>query len=103
MTDLKALSTLIGGYLNQDWPEEYSDPWAAVERFVQWEPDYAPHLRADIAWLMTRCASDQDLENVMDKWALGYAATNDGWDSYGAWLLAVADRVDELLHKSPAA
>lgn len=103
MKDLKALSTLIGGYVNQDWPEEYDDPWAAVERFVQWEPDYAPHLRADIAWLTAQYPSDQDVETVLDRMALGYAATNDGWSSYREWLLAVADRVDELLHTSPAA
>jgi len=103
VTTLAALDALIGGYLNQDWPEEYRDPWAAVERFVEWEPDFAPHLRADVVWLTARCESDQDLVYVLDRMALGYAATNDGWKSYGEWLLAVADRVDELLHTSPAA
>jgi len=34
---------------------------------------------------------------------LNYLPTADGWKSYGEWLLAVADRVDELLHTTPTA
>ena len=103
MTDLKALGTLIGGYLNEDWPDEYGDPWLAVDRFVLWEPDYAPLVRADVEQLVAACGSDDEIEKIMDRFGLGYAATTDGWSSYRAWLLAVADRVEEILRKSPAA
>jgi hypothetical protein len=103
MRELDALGTLIGGYLNEDWYIDYGDPWAAVERFVLWEPDYAPSVRADVDKLMAQCGTDAEVERVMDKFGLGYAATTAGWASYGTWLIAVADRVDELLHKSPAA
>jgi hypothetical protein len=103
MRKLNALGTLIGGYLNEEWYLEYGDPWVAIERFVLWEPDYAPFIRADIEALTSQCVTDQDLETELDRFGLGYAATTAGWKSYGAWLLAVADRVDELLHKSPAA
>lgn len=103
MTDFKALGTLIGGYLNEDWPEEFSDPWAAVERFVLWEPEYAPWVSSDIRALTSQIQSDQEVSRQLAKFGLGYAATNDGWKSYSQWLLAVADRVDELLHTSPAA
>jgi hypothetical protein len=103
MRELNALGTLIGGYLNEDWPEEYGDPWVAIERFVLWEPGFAPAVRSDVDRVIAECTSDQEVEKVLDKFGLGYAATTAGWDSYGAWLLAVADRVDELLHTSPAA
>jgi hypothetical protein len=103
MNDLEPLDTLIGGYLNQDWPEEYGDPWLAVEAFVRYEPEYASLLRADVESLIAQCHSDRELERRLDKFALGYAATNGGWSSYSTWLQAVADRVDELLRTSPAA
>lgn len=94
---------LLGAYLNEDWYIDYGDPWKAVEAFVREEPDFAPSLRADIALAVAEAASDQELENRLDKFGLGYAATTAGWDSYGAWLLAVADRVDGLLHSPPTA
>lgn len=103
MRELNSLGTLVGGYLNEDWHIEYGDPWVAIERFVLWEPECAPFIRADIDMLLKRCSSDQEIEKVLDTFGLGYAATTAGWESYSAWLLAVADRVDQLLHTSPAA
>jgi CdiI immunity protein len=103
MNDMEALHQLLGGYLYEDWYLDYGDPWVAVEAFARDEPDYAPFLRADIDLAVAEAASDQELEKRLDKFGLGYAATTAGWESYGAWLLAVADRVDQLLHTSPAA
>jgi hypothetical protein len=103
MRELNALGTLIGGYLHEDWYLEYGDPWVAIERFVLWEPDYAPFVRADVDKLVARCRTDEEVVQVMDEFGLGYDATSAGWASYGTWLLAVADRVDQLLHTSPAA
>lgn len=103
MSDLEALDTLIGGYLNEDWYLEYGDPWLAIERFVLWEPDYAPSVRADVVTVLDQCRSDAELEIIMDKLGLGYAVTTAGWESYRAWLLAVADRVDAILRKSSVA
>jgi hypothetical protein len=34
---------------------------------------------------------------------LDYLPTGDGWASHRTWLLAVADRVEEILRCSPAA
>lgn len=103
MSDLEALHQLLGAYLYEDWYIDYGDPWLAVEAFVQEEPDYAPSLRADIDRAVAEAASDQELERRLDRLGLGYAATNAGWSSYRTWLLAVADRVEQLLHTSPAA
>jgi hypothetical protein len=103
MREFDSLGTLIGGYLNEDWYMEYGDPWSAIERFVLWEPDYAPLIRSEVNAVISQSASDHDVEKVLDGFGLGYAATSAGWDTYGNWLLAVADRVEELLHKEPAA
>jgi hypothetical protein len=103
MTDLKALHHLIAAYLNEDWYYEYGEPWTAVEAFVRDEPDYAPVVGGDIRRLIAESASDSEVERCLDTFGLGYAATTAGWQDYGEWLLAVANRVDELLHTSPAA
>jgi hypothetical protein len=103
MNGTTALHQLVGGYLNEDWHIDYGDPWVAVQSFVQDEPDYAPNLRADIELAVAQAGTDQEMEKLLDRLGLGYAATSAGWESYRAWLLAVADRVDQLLHTSPAA
>jgi CdiI immunity protein len=103
MRDLKALRQLIGAYIYEDWYIDYGDPWVAVEAFTRDEPEYAPRVNADIRRAVAQSKSDSDLEDLLDKFGLGYDAVSAGWPSYRAWLLAVSDRVDELLHKSPAA
>ena len=102
MSDLKALSTLVGGYLNEEWPEDYGDPGAAIEAFVRHEPDCAPSLRSDIEELVAEQISDQEVEKQLGKFGLGYRPSVDGSIRYRTWLLAVADRVEEILRKSPA-
>lgn len=103
MREFDGLGALIGGYLNEDWYLEYGDPWVAIERFVLWEPDYAPRVRTDVDKLIAQDRSDEEVEQMMDKFGLGYDAVGAGWSSYRTWLLAVADRVDQILHTSPAA
>ena len=103
MREFNALGALIGGYLNEDWYLEYGDPWIAIERFVLWEPGYARGVRADVDKLTAQCGADEEIEQIMDSFGLGYDAVGAGWSSYRTWLLAVADRVDQILHTSPAA
>lgn len=103
MNELEALATLIGGYLNEDWPEEYGDPWTAVGAFVRNEPDYAPFVRSDIEQLVRQPITDQEVEDGLAMFGLGYRPSVDGSVTYRAWLMNVADRVDALLRKSPAA
>jgi CdiI immunity protein len=103
MSDLEALHHLLGAYLNEDWYLDYGDPWLAVEAFTRDEPEHAPAVNADIRRAVIESTSDGALEQRLDRFGLGYAATEDGWSSYRAWLLAVADRVEQLLHTSPAA
>jgi hypothetical protein len=103
MSDLEALHHLVGAYLNEDWYLEYGDPWVAVEAFTRDEPEYAPGVSVDIHRAVAESSSDEELENRLDNFGLSFDAAGAGWPSYGAWLLAVADRVDELLRTFPAA
>lgn len=103
MTEFEALDTLLGGYLHEDWADDYADPWQAVDEFTHSQPEYAPAVRADVDEVLRRCRSESELTLQLRKLGLAYYPASDGWASKRAWLLAVADRVDETLRKSPAA
>ena len=97
------MKTLLGGYLHEDFADFHGNAWGAVDAFVQNQPEYAPQLRRQITELISASPSEADLERALVVLGLNYLPTADGWDSHRTWLLAVADRVDQLLHTSPAA
>jgi hypothetical protein len=103
MNSWDALKTLLGGYLHEDFADLHGDAWGAVDTFARDEPDYAPQLRRQVTELISACPSESRLERALVDLGLNYLPTADGWDSHRTWLLAVADRVDEILHSSPAA
>lgn len=103
MKSWDALETLLAGYLNEDFADFYGNAWGAVDTFARNQPDYAPELRREITDVLSAYPSEADLERALDKLGLGYLISYDGWSSHRTWLLAVADRVEEILHKSPAA
>jgi hypothetical protein len=103
MNEFAALETLLGGYLHEDWADDYADAWQAVDDFTHAQPDHAPALRADVQEVLARCESESELELQLHRLGLAYRPAWDGWASQRAWLLAVADRVEEILRKSPAA
>lgn len=91
------MDCLLGGYLHEDWQETYHDAWLAVEGFVHFEDDYAPLVRNEITEVLDQFQSEADLHRRLLRLGLGYHPPADGWTSYRDWLLAVADRVDEIL------
>lgn len=93
----KALDRLIGTYLYQSFTDEYRDAWAAVEDFALSEFAYASLLRCDVNKVLARYSAELELDQYLDHLGLGYHPPADGWTSYRDWLLAVADRVDEIL------
>ena len=99
-----ALKHLLGAYLHADWRMDYPDSLAAVTDFARSEADSAPNLREEITTLLAEVPNEAELREYLltelDTW---YLPDADGWSSNRAWLLAVADRVDEVLRKSPAA
>jgi hypothetical protein len=103
MKQLAALELLLGAYLHEDWADDYPDLWHAVDDFTDGEPQAARHLRADVEQVLSQCQSEQELQHALRQHGIVYYPPGDGWDSYRTWLLAVAARVEQNLHKSPAA
>jgi hypothetical protein len=103
MKSQDALETLLGGYLHEDFAHLHGTAWGAVDTFAHEELDCAPHLHREISDLIGTYRSESELEAALVDLGLNYLPTADGWDSHRAWLLAVADRVDEVLRTSPAA
>ena len=98
-----ALEQLFGGYLHEDWADDYADFAQAVDAFVEHQPDLAPAASGEIAQLLVECDSEADLEQRLDDLGLVYYPPGLGWSSYRSWVLAVASRLEEALRKSPAA
>lgn len=101
--EYEALEQLLGGYLNEDWADDYADPWQAVEDFPPSQGGYALRLRPEIEDIIRQYPSEDALYARPLRLGLGYRIQFPGWTSHRDWLLAVADRVDEVLRKSPAA
>ena len=103
MKHLPALELFLGGYLHEDWADDYPDLWHAVDDFTDGEPYAAPRFCSDVQQVLDQCHTEQEIEQLLDKLHMVYHPPGDGWDSYRAWLLAVAAHVEQNLHKSPAA
>ncbi|HEV2886131.1 MAG TPA: contact-dependent growth inhibition system immunity protein [Jatrophihabitans sp.] len=103
MKSWDALESLLAGHLHEDYVDLHGSAWGAVDDFARGQTEYAPQLRGEITDLLSAYQSESDLEGALVDLGLDYLPTADGWDSHRAWLLAVADRVDEILHRSPAA
>jgi CdiI immunity protein len=103
MKSWEALECLLGGYFHEDFIDLYGSAWGAVDSYAQGQPDYAPQLRREITELLSTCKSEAELDSALVDLGTCYLPEADGWVSYRAWLLAVADRVDEILHRSPVA
>ena len=103
MTDYEALEQLLGGYLNEDWADDYPDPWQAVDDFPPSQPSFALKLRREVEDIIRQYPAEDALDAQLTRLGLGYRIQVDGWTSHRAWLLAVADRVEKVLRKSPAA
>jgi hypothetical protein len=103
MKQCPALEQLFGGYLHEDWAEDYVDFLQATDAFVQHQPSSGPAVPGEIAQLLRECDSEAVLEERLDDLGLVYYPPGLGCNSYRTWLLAVADRVKEALSRSPAA
>ena len=97
MRKYEELCQLMGGYLHEDFAEEFGSPWNAVDSFVDGSPDWAPLVSSQIREILASVTSEEDLAQVVHH-VLGsaYSVTADGW-TYREWLEAVANRVEEAL------
>jgi hypothetical protein len=103
MKHFVALELFLGGYLHEDWADDYPDLWHAVDDFTDGEPQAAPRFGAEVEQLLSQCQNEQQLQQALRQLGIVYYPPGDGWESYRAWLLGVAAHVEKNLHKSPAA
>jgi hypothetical protein len=103
MKEFPALEQLFAGHLHEDWADDYVDFLHAIDAFVEGQPSYAPAAPAELSELLAACDSEAALEEALSDLGMDYYPLADGWGTYRAWLLAVAARLDEALHRSPAA
>ena len=87
---------MLGAYLHQDWPLEFDDEWAALDRFAQDSPELAGQLPAEIDLVLRRNRSEPDLRTFL----IGEGG-NDVHDAqtggYRGWLTEIARRVTAAL------
>lgn len=103
MSRFPALEQLFSGHLHEDWADDYVDFLHAIDGFVEGQPSYAAAAPGELVELLTECDSEAVLEQALSDLGMDYYPLGDGWETYRAWLLAVAARLDEALHGSPAA
>lgn len=95
----EALTLLVQAYLNQDWPFDYPDVWAAVDDFLVKEPP-AQDLLDDITDVLERMPSNDDVRRyVLEDLDSNYIPDPDG-QSMTSWLAALRDHVQERLQRS---
>ena len=83
-----------GAYLHQDWPDEYGDPWRALEAFITDEPALAQVLPHEIERALQEHGSENELASfVAGQGGFYVPRPEDG--GYRGWLTEVARRVRE--------
>lgn len=98
MTQYPTLEHFFGGYMHQDWRDDYADEWAAVDGFIADGPPEDPELfRAEIALLLNRHSSEKEIRKiVLDDLDSNYLADVSGW-KYRDWLQALSDHAAKAI------
>ena len=91
MTEVPALKRLIGAYVNEDWPDFYTDVWAAVDDFIAGAPTLSEQLPAEIERVLQEQRSEEALELFLDSLGLGYQP-QPGNHRFSGFLTEVARR-----------
>ena len=97
MTGFPSIEHLCTEYLNQDWPDEYGDVWAAVDAFVNEEPATARTLPAEVERLLSESPGEEQLDLLFTTdMRCAYSPSASG-STYRSWLQEVAQRVARLV------
>jgi hypothetical protein len=96
MITTPALEHLVGAYLNQDWPDDYPDEWAALDDFISGSPDEARALPGEIAMVLTKYPTEDAVHAYLDELFTGYAADPDE-GGFRGWLIEVSRRVQAAI------
>ena len=89
MTGKPALATRVGAYLNQDVFDFYPDELAAIDDFIQSEPEGVATLRAELAEILAT-RSDEEIDALVTNHGIGFIPGELG---YRGWLVTIAERV----------
>ena len=95
----RAMSNFVGvtelaGFFHQDFMDEYSGPWAAVDDFIDDRPELVAGLPEEVDRLLEQYPSEEQLEQFLLRAHFCYYVKAHGW-TYRGWLLAVADRMKQ--------
>src|SRR3954452_24834161 len=91
MTRYFMLGSYLGGYMHQDWYDDYPDEWAALDGFLaDGPPENAQVFCADIAALLAEHPIEEDLcRIVLDDLGSCCLVEVLGW-TYRDWLQALS-------------
>ena len=100
------LARLLGGYLHQDFPEEYGSADGAVRAFAEDGPERVDGAAAEIGGLLDEDRSDADLAALLTRLGSCHRPESDGhtprsWLAHVRELLTAAAR-DFAVHLDPA-
>ncbi len=98
MNPYPTLWQFFGGYLHQDWHDDYPDVWAAVAGFLaDGPPENVQLFQDEIASLLAGHPAEDDVRHlVLDDLDSYYLAEVDGW-KYRDWLQALSDHAAKAI------
>jgi hypothetical protein len=91
MTRYFNLFQFFGGYLGQDWPDEYANEWDALDDYLRENPVSASRFCPEAQALLDEHLSEEELHRFISyDLACAFAAEVGGW-KYRDWLQALSD------------
>ena len=98
MTAYPTVGSFLGGYMHQDWYDEYPDEWAALDDFLaDGPPENARAFRTEIGALLTEHPAEDDVRRiVLDELGSCCLVEVGGW-KYRDWLKALSDRAAQSI------
>ena len=97
MTEYPTLEQFFGGYLHQDWRDDYPDEWAALDDFLEDGPEVVDSFRREVAVVLADYESEADLRQlVLDELGSFSMVEVRGW-TYRAWLQALSNHAAKAI------
>jgi CdiI immunity protein len=91
MNDYPTLCQFFGGYMHQDWRDDYPDEWAALDDFLEDGPDTVEAFTHEITELLAEGLQEDELRRtVLDELGSSSMVEVRGW-TYSDWLQAMAN------------
>lgn len=91
--DFENLKQLFGGYLHQDWPDEFGSDAEAVQAMIEGDtPDTIAAAREELRELLSMQISEQELANIMVNRLGCYFEPASVGKTYREWLKGVVEQ-----------